>query len=203
MTRAKLSPKAKKALKVAKGGKGTATKTFIEQVTKRLAKGKDTSDLEKKLGTKKFKDMINIINQSKYGTQNFVKLALIYSKQSRVMASRPNFRAVKLSGGVTGWMTPEGKIWTKMESLDLLNSLDAVRVKGQFDDTLVNKWSKANAEQKAEISQMLSEYDWDHVWNVTIQSDERFKASSGGDRVAKRTTFLEEIHGKIDEILAR
>lgn len=203
MPRIKLTAAQKelKQLKSIKEGQSRSVRGAVNELAKRVKAGTDFTDLEKKLTSKQIKDVINTVNEHKFG-KGFAKIGRYYKSTSKAARSIEGFRAIKLSGGPMGWIGDNGRIWTKVDSLETLNSLDAVKGM-RFDDTLVNQWSMANGEQKAEISKMLSEFDWEDVWTNVIQSDEKFKKVSNGDRVAKRKTFLTMIHDRIDEILSR
>lgn len=88
----------------------------------------------------------------------------VYARKSRVIRGTDNLLAVRLKGGVKGWLTKDNRVITQNDMADLMHSLDGTIASSAFGFSFEEIWNRMSAQQRAELVDALKDMDWENFW---------------------------------------
>lgn len=124
------------------------------------------------VSTNKVKSRMKTVLGSGVSRATGLLVAHFYAPTSRAMRSIRGMTAVKLSDGTKGWLTGTGFV-SEWDVKMMMRSLDHTTAGWGSPVSLEETWDQATPQQRARMTKIMNEVDWDEFWKEYYPKDGR------------------------------
>ncbi len=178
---------------------------FIKQVTGKSVKTaafayyknkKGGYVLKPKRGKTSLKDPVAAaLNNYAKGNVGGRTVNMIYASKSKVLRSNKNLLAVKLQGGIKGWITEQGTFLSEQKLRNALKSVDATSPAAVAGVSLLDIYDSLSPQQKADFADKIKDFDWDEMFAEMYPSDGVVEADTQMDAYLELLSTLGDLKG--------
>lgn len=152
--------------------------------------------LKPKRGKTSIKDPVAVA-LNKYAKSNVGgrTVNMVYAAKSKVLRSNENLLAVKLQGGIKGWITEQGTFLSEQKLRNALMSVDSTSPAAVAGVSLLDIYDSLSPQQKAEFADKLKDFDWDELFAEMYPQDGVVEADTQMDAYLELLSTLGDLKG--------